>query len=435
LKKFLTYINTKVLVESGGLNSVNLSLKIITGIVISKFVAVFIGAEGMALIGNLRNFLSAAQTAAIAGFYNGVVKLLNECKSNVKELSRTLSSVFYFGFFTSMLLSFGCYYNAENINDFIFSYQYNYAYVIETLALVLPFYALNMFIFSIMNGFSKYKILLIINILGQVLGLLITILLIWQDNIDGALIAVVIVPALSLLISVVGILSRKNFMSLIKITKVDFSVVKVLQPYMLIALVTTIAMPLTLIFIRNYIINEIGIKEAGYWQAMNRISYYYLLFVNSIMTLYVLPRLTELDTKQAFRKEIFGFYRNVVPVFGLVLVLIYLGRSLLVPILLSEEFEPVETLFGFQIMGDFLKVIATVITYQFLAKKMFYHFIILEVFLFIILYISSVYFIDIFGLEGAVIGHFLSYLMYFGMVLLLFSSSLFGILPEDTIND
>ena len=164
MRKFFNYINNEVLVKAANLNATNISIKIISGILISKFIAIYIGPQGMALIGNLRNFLSAIQSLSIAGVYKGLVKSISLFKTNATELSKTLSSVFYFGFFTTLLLAFSCYYNAEFINDLIFSDGYNYTYIIEILAIVLPFYSLNMFAFSIMNGFSKYKILLLINI-------------------------------------------------------------------------------------------------------------------------------------------------------------------------------------------------------------------------------------------------------------------------------
>ncbi|OZV69021.1 O-antigen translocase [Winogradskyella aurantia] len=435
MKKFFQYINNEVLIKAANLNTANLSVKLITGIVISKCIAVFIGPEGMALIGNLRNFLSAVQSLAIAGLYNGLVKFIGKYKNDSQALINTLSTSFYFGFFTSLLLAFLCYYNAELINNLIFADNYKYTYVIETLAIVLPFYALNMFAFSIMNGFSKYKILLIINIIGQTLGLLVTVLLIWQENIDGALVAIVITPALNLLITIVGILYRKNLMSSIRITNINFSVLQNLSSYMVTALVSTIAIPIVLIIIRNYIISEIGIKEAGYWEAINRVSDYYLMFINSLISLYILPRFSEINTKREFRKEVFSFYKTIMPIFAVLLLIIYLSRSVLVNLLFTEEFRPVENLFGYQILGDFMRVLSMVIAYQFLAKKMFAHFIIIEVFLFVIIYVSSIYFIDMFGLIGAVMGHCLSYSMHFAIILLIFGSSLFGVISDEDIDD
>ncbi|BAO76633.1 O-antigen translocase [Winogradskyella sp. PG-2] len=435
MKKFFNYINNEVLVKAASLNTANISVKIIAGILISKFIAVHIGPQGMALIGNLRNFVSSVQSVAISGLYKGVVKYISQCKANVDELTKTLSTVFYFGFFSSLFLAFLCYYNAEFINDFIFSTNYNYAYIIETLALVLPFYALNMFAFSIMNGFAKYKILLIINITGQILGLLVTLLLIWQENIDGALIAVVITPALNLLITLVGIVFRQNLMSSLKITDISISILNKLSPYMIMALVSAIALPIVMIIIRNYLISEIGIKEAGYWTAMTRVSDYYLMFINSLMVLYILPRFAEINSRKEFRKEVFNFYKTVMPVFAIILIIIYLSRSILINILFTEDFRPVEDLFGYQILGDFMRVLSMVIAYQFLAKKMFAHFIILEVFLLLIMYFSSIYLIDVFGLKGAVMGHCLSYVMHFGIIVLIFGSSLFGVLGGEGMDD
>ena len=424
-----------MLIKAGNLNNTNISLKIISGILITKFIAIYIGPQGMALIGNLRDFFNAIQSLSIVGLYKGLVKFISKFKEDAEALSKILSSVFYFGFFTTLLLAFFCYYNADAINNFIFSKSYNYTYVIEVLALVLPFYALNMFAFAIMNGFSKYKILLLINILGQVLGLLVTLLLIRQENIDGALIAVVITPALNLLITIVGIAFRKSLMSSIKITNFSLSIVNKLSPYMIMALVSSIAMPIVMIIIRNYLIDEIGIKSAGYWTAMTRVSDYYLMFINSLIALYILPRFSEITSRKAFRKEVFSFYKTIMPAFIALLIIIYFSRSFLINILFTEDFRPVETLFGYQILGDIMRVSSMVIAYQFFAKKMFAHFIILEVFLFVMIYFSSIYLIDAFGLIGAVMGHFLSHLMYFGIVLLIFGTSLFGVINEDGIDE
>jgi len=190
-----------------------------------------------------------------------------------------------------------------------------------------------------------------------------------------------------------------------------------------------------MIIIRNYLIDEVGIKSAGYWTAMTRVSDYYLMFINSLMALYILPRFSEINSKTAFRKEVFSFYKTIMPVFLVLLLIIYLSRSLLVNLLFTEDFKPVEDLFGYQILGDIARVLSMVIAYQFLAKKMFAHFLILEVFLFVVMFFSSIYLIDEFGLKGAVMGHCLSYFMYFGIILLLFSSSLFGVITEEGLDN
>ncbi|MBA6152781.1 O-antigen translocase [Gelidibacter maritimus] len=428
--KFNNYINEHVLFKVANLNTATIITKIIAGILTSKAIAVFIGVEGMALIGNLRNFLNAIQSFSILGIYNGLVKSISEVKNEAFKLSQTLSTAYYLGFFSTILIAFLSYYNAESINNFLFAAHYNYAYIIKIMALALPFYALNMFSFAIMNGFSKYKILLIINIIGQILGLSITLILIYQYNIDGAMIAAVIAPSLIFLITFIGFVNQRSLVASLKISNVNLGVLKRFAPFATMALVTAIAIPMVSIIIRNYIIDEVGIKEAGHWEAMQRISDYYLMFINSLLTLYILPRFSEIESKADFRREVFSFYKSAMPLFGIGLIVIYFLRSLLVPLMFSEAFEPTEDLFLWQLLGDFIKVLSIVIAYQFIAKKMFTHFIIIEVFLVIIMYLSSVYLIDIFGVKGAVMGHFVSYLMHYGIILLIFGSSLFGVIAN-----
>ena len=433
MKKLIDYINNKVLVKIASLQTASVLTRIIAGILTSKAIAVFIGAEGLALIGNLRNFVGSFQTVATLGFYKGAVKYISEFKEDTVKLSKTLSTVYYMGFIATIIISFFCYFRAEWINDIIFPTYNNYAYVIRIFAIVLPFYALNMFSFSIMNGFSKYKILIIINIIGQILSVSIALLLIYQNKIDGALISVVIAESLIFLITLVGIINRKSLISQIKVSQVSYSIFKKLSPYSLMALFSAVFLPIIAIAIRSYIIENIGYKDAGFWEAMTRISNYYLMFVSSLIGLYLLPRFSEINTTREFKKEVISFYKTIIPLLLAGLVVIYLLRHIIVLIIFSEEFEPVEDLFLFQLLGDFVKMLSIIIAYQFLAKKMFWHYILTEAFLVIILYVTSVYFIDLLdNVEGAVIAHFVSYIMYYGILLLIFGSSLFGVESESS---
>lgn len=427
LKKLIDYINKNVLVNVASLQIVSVITRIIAGLLTSKAIAVYIGAEGMALIGNFQNFVSSLQNISIFGSYKGTVKYISKFKEDVEALSKTISTVFYTGFVTTILVSVICYFNAEAIKDIIFPSYNNYTLAIKVFAIVLPFYALNMFSFSIMNGFSKYKILIIINIIGQILSVSVALLLIYQERLKGALISVAIAESLIFLITLVGITNRRSLVPLIKAYNYSLSFIKKLLPYSTMALFSAIILPLVTIAIRTYIIENIGYKDAGYWEAMLRISKYYLMFVTSLMTLYILPRFSEIKTKTEFKKEVFAFYKTVMPILAIGLFLVYLLKPVIVLAIFSEEFEPVKDLFLWQILGDFIKVHSMVIAFQFIAKKMFWHYIITEALLIILIYYSSIYFINNFeGVKGAVFAHFVSYLVYYIIILCIFWSSLFG---------
>ncbi|WP_298534992.1 O-antigen translocase [uncultured Algibacter sp.] len=432
MKELIDYINNKVLVKIASLQIASVLTRIVGGLLTSKAIAIFIGAEGLALVGNLRNFVGSFQAIATLGFYKGVVKYISEVKENALELSKLLSTVYYAAFVSTVVVCFFCYFKAEWINDLIFPTYNDYAYVIRIFAIVLPFYALNIFSFSIMNGFSKYKILIIINIIGQVLSVSIALLLIYQNKIDGALISVVIAESLIFLITLVGIINRRSLVSSIRVNNINSDYLKKMAPYSVMAFFTAVLLPLVAIAIRSYIIDHIGYKDAGFWEGMTRISKYYLMLVSSLIALYLLPRFSEINDVKAFKKEVFSFYKTILPILVIGLLLIYLMRKYIVLVVFSEEFSPVEDLFQWQLLGDFVKILSIVIAYQFLAKKMFWHYILTEAFLVITLYTTSIYFINLYdGIEGAVIAHFVSYTMYFGILLLIFGSSLFGLESEE----
>ena len=416
------------------LNNANVLTRIISGILTSKAIAVFIGAEGLALIGNLRNFFASTQSLATLGVYNGVVKYISKFKNDSLELSKTISTTFYLGYFMTCFLAFVLYLNAESVNLFIFP-SYNYTYVIKILALALPFYSLNMFCFSILNGFSKYKIMLLINILGQILGLLVTLILIWQNTLDGALISVVVSPSLIFLITLVAIVNQRSLFSVIIARNIDYKILKKLVPYAIMAIVTAIALPIVFIVIRNYIGATIGLKEAGYWEAMSRVSTYYLMFINSLLALYILPKFAKIHDIDEFVKEVKEVYKVIVPIMVAGMIIIYLAKTLIIKGVFSDEFLPTEGLFLWQLIGDFIKVLCVILTYQFLARKMFWHFIIIEVFFLIQMYLLSILCIDKFGIEGVTIAHCISYAVQFCILLLIFSNSQFRLVFENDLNN
>ena len=193
---------------------------------------------------------------------------------------------------------------------------------------------------------------------------------------------------------------------------------------------SSIILPLVYVAIRLHIIDSISYKDAGFWEAMTRISKYYLLIITSVMAYYILPKFKGIKTLQEFKKQVFNYYKRAIPILILVLGIIYLLRHLIVNIIFTYEFQDVTDLFFWQLVGDFFKVISMVVVLQFIAKNMFWHYIVLEAFLCFILYTTSIYFIDIFGLQGVVMAHLTSYLMYFGLILLIFNSSVFGVVNE-----
>lgn len=396
------------------------------GFLTSKAIAVFIGAEGLALIGNLRNFLTTVESFSTLGFTNGIVKYVAEYKEDKTKLNEAVGTVLTTLLITALVISLIIYFNAETIDVWIFGSQESYVFIIKLLALMLPFYGMNLVLLAIINGLSRYKAFVKINIYSQVFGLLVTLLLIWKHQLNGALIAAVAIPGLLFFVTLFSFFDIRQFLKPVKLSGIKQKVLKNFSHYSVMALFSAAVMPLVFVFIRNYLIDHVSMKDAGFWEAIRRISNYYLMFVNSLLALYILPRFSEITNAFDFRKEIGHFYKTVLPAFGTALVVIYFLRSYIVTILFTNEFQPVEDLFMWQLLGDFLRVIASVIAYQMIAKKMVSYYIGIELFSLITLYLASIYFIDIYGAKGAVIAHFVNFALHLIVIATVFKKLLFS---------
>jgi len=86
-----------------------------------------------------------------------------------------------------------------------------------------------------------------------------------------------------------------------------------------------------------------------------------------------------------------------------------------------------QSLFLWQLLGDFFKVMALVLGYQLLAKKMLWHYLVIEMLSIAFLYFSSLFLIEEYGYMGASIAHFFNCILLFCVLLLVFKKALFDI--------
>ncbi|WP_394760360.1 O-antigen translocase [Flavobacterium sp.] len=407
------------------LNSISVLLKIGIGLITSKVLAIFIGPTGMALVGNLRNFITSVESVSTLGFQNGIVKYVAENNGDKEEFKKIFSTLFFSLVAITIVIGSILFFFAPYWNQLIFGNNLDYSYVFRVLAIVLPLYTASLYLVSIINGLGKFKTVIYINSIGNCIGLFITLLFIWKWFLLGALLSIIITPSLLFFVTVYYILKDISIINSIRLDLFDFKIIKNLSHYFLMAMVSGILGPIVFLAIRNQVIQNIGLNEAGFWEAMTRISTYYLLFINTLLTVYYYPKLVLADSKRETKKVFWSFYKNVLPLFAIGLIVIYLFRNLMIKILFTEDFEPVSNLFLWQLIGDFFKAASWILGLQFFAKKMTKAFIITEVLSLAILYISSFCFISIFKTEGVVIAHAVTYFLYLLVLGIYFRKSLF----------
>ncbi|SFD63232.1 O-antigen translocase [Flavobacterium phragmitis] len=407
------------------LNSLSVALKIGIGLITSKILAVFVGPSGMALVGNLRNFLTSLENISTLGFQNGIVKYVAENEKSKQEFQKIITTVFITLLVTALFLSGILFFNAGYWNTRIFGSNTEYLLVFKALSLVLPFYVMSIFFIAVINGLGKFQKVIGINIIGNTIGLLVSIFLILQFKTVGALLATIVAPALLFFVTFYLIQKEIKIFQIIKLPFFDFQVLKNLSSYSLMALVSSVFGPIVFLAIRNHIIQDLGIEQAGYWETITRVSTYYMLFVSTILTVYFLPKLAKASTLSETKTVFWQYYKVILPLFVLALTVLYFSRYFVVEVIFTKEFLPVTNLFFWQLLGDVFKVCSLILGYQFFAKKLTTAFIITELFSLLLLYFLSLFCIKVFQIEGVVIAYAFQNLIYFIVLSIYFRKSLF----------
>lgn len=422
--KFLKDIIGAAWFKISSLNSFAILLRIGFGLVISKVLAIYVGPAGMALVGNLRNFQTSLESFATLGFQNGIIKYTAQLKEDNKQFKKLISTVSITIALFILLFGIGLFIFREPISFYLFSSENNYEIIIKAIIFSLPFYGFSLFFTSLINGLEKYKKVVYISIIGNIIGFFFSLFLVLNFNVKGALFAMVLAPTTNFFIASFFVFKEIKLFQFIRLKFFDKRILKNLSSYSAMALFSAITGPMIYIFLRNHLIDTAGINTAGFWESMSRISSYYMLFVSSLMSMYFLPQLAvsnEEETKLIFR----NYFKTIVPVFLLGIVLIYFCRNLIISLLFTEEFQPVSSLFFWQLLGDFFKVCSWILALHFLAKRQTFAYFVTEILSYSMLIIFGYFAINYFEAIGAVLAHAVTYVFYLIILSINFRKYLF----------
>lgn len=399
------------------LNAGVIGVRLVISLFIQRMLAEIVGEAGIAKIGSLRNLQEMLSSFASVGIFSGVVKYVAEYRDDKEQLQKLFSTTFVFTVLGSVVVFLFLFIFAPQLSTTIFD-SADYVYLIKLLAVVVPFISMYRIFNGVVNGLSRYKRLASIDLFSYVISAALTVVLLLTHNLDGALIAIAITPALQL--GVLLFIFLKVLREYVQFSKLSFKIpmAKGLLAFSLMSFFSTVLLNYVEIDIRVMIQNRITLDDAGIWTAMTNISKNYMVFSSAIFTLYVLPKFAGIHNKTDFKAELLNIYKTLLPLFGAGMLLIYFLRDYVIQII-YPDFHAMAPLFKWQLLGDFVRLAALVLGYQFLAKKMVRNFIFSEILSLALFYGLSYYLAGIYGVEGVVIAHFLRYIIYFVVVFFL----------------
>lgn len=404
-------------------NSIVVFGRLIASFIVSKVSAIYLGPSGYAIVGNLKNLLQGVLGISSTGFQSGVIKYVTDNRTSKKELKVVVASITFLGVIISLVVGLLLFLFSKQLSIYVLKDQ-SFEYVLNWLALFLPLISLSFLTVYIVNGLQRFKLYTAIVTISNILNALATFVLIYCFRLDGALLASVTVPALSFLFGFVFKDVRTLYSGVFNWYKhVSLVFVKSISTYLFMAVYSSILISLSYLLIRNKIIAHMDDYNAGLWEAMNKISSFYMMFFSSLFTLYLLPQLTQNKSVNGYFKLMGHYFKYLIPFMVIVFCVLYMFRMLVIKVVLTDEFESIKQFFSLQFIGDFIKVIAFSLAYQFHAKKMVIFYLISDFILYVSFYVLSVNFIGQFNLFGVYYAYIVSVILYLLSVLLFVLSS------------
>ena len=406
------------LIKTSVLSAISTIIKVIAGFVSIKVVAVYVGPSGLALMGQMQNFISMMSSVASAGVNSGVVKYTAEHYEDEQIKQKIWSSALKISLVLIIPMAIGIIFLADFISMQLLNTA-EYSSIFMVFAITVIFFVLNGLLTSILNGQKEIKKLTILNIVGSLFGLAVTILLVTQYELYGALIAGIVSQSIVFFITLAFVLKSSWFKLSMFLGSMDKEYRNKLLKYSLMTITYIITSSLSQIYIRHYLGANIGWDEAGYWQAIWRISETYLMLITTTLTIYYLPKLSSIQDKVELRKELLYGYKIIMPIVIVMALGIYIFRDFIISILFSEAFSPMAQLFFYQLIGDVIKIAAWLLGFIMVAKAMTRLSIFSEIFFACSFVGFVVLFVNIYGLIGVTIAFMVNYLIY--MIFLYFS--------------
>lgn len=381
-------------------SAISSAVKIIISLLIGKIIAIKSGASGMAIYGQLLNFVAIAVVLSGGAINEGITKYVSEFnvyKDNSlnKLLSTAIKILIYCSIFFGILIII-----FSKTLTLVILHEIEYRSIFILFGITLFFYGFNNFLLSVLNGFKEYKKFSIINIFLNLTTLLITIVLIYFYGLYGALLGIVLNQSVIFIFTLFFLRNEKWLKINSFSNSFDNRIFKLLLQFGLLAVLTTAITPIVSIVIRNFIIERESLAAAGYFEFVTRISSAGLLFFTVTVSTYYLPRISELFDKTEILKEVKDTYKIILPITFSILSVVYIFRFFIIKTLASDDFLKAANLFIFILLGVFFRLIAQVSGFVLLAKSRIKTLLSLEIVFNILYLVSSYFLLNLYGLIG-----------------------------------
>ena len=404
----MNFIKTSI--YSAASTTISLLVKLIT----NKVIALYLGTNGMFLMGQLKDFLKIGNTLGTMGIETGTVKYTSELNNKEKDFKDLVGTSFKIHLYSSLIiigliLIFYNYLTLSISKEMSEINNYSFKYL---LCFSIISFSIQTFIMSVLNGLKKIKIFILINIIATIISGGVLIFLVINYFTVGAYYALILSPIITLITALIICLFLKPFKLNFLNSVLKIKYFKNLSKFSLMAIMAPICLVGATFTVRYYIYDEFDSNHAGSWEAMWRISAIYLLFLTTTFKFYLVPTFTNLENN-SLKKEVFKIWKTILPIIVIITLGVYIAKDLIIDILFTSEFNLINSLILFHLLGDIIKINCWVLGNILVAKTKTNHFILFQVEWSIVFVVLSIILANVYGFVGLSIAYFSTYIIHF----------------------
>jgi antigen flippase len=320
-----------------------------------KVTSIYLGAPGLAMVGQLNNFIGLLQGGVGNAIQTGVVKLTAESENDTERQRCIWGTGLRMALVFTSVVAIAVAAAAAPLSVWLFETD-AYWPVIVLAGPCLVLGNLGVIYAAILNGLKRIRDLAKVTIFTTISGSAIFIPLAYHYGIWGGLIGTSLSTASMFIVAwiilkkarVVGRLNLRGFW--------DEPVMREISHFYPMLLAHSAVSPFALILVRNILSDGLSMDAVGFWQAAWRISDLYTQVLTTALSLYLMSHLASIKSDDSFARELRGATYKMVLLTATAAAGIYVLRDVVIAVVFTREFIPVRDLFAWQLTGDVLKM-------------------------------------------------------------------------------
>ena len=387
---------------------------ILISIVRSKFIALFIGPTGMGIASLFNTTLNVVDAVTNLGLNRSAVKDISYAKENYEasKVARTIHVLKRLVWFTAVIGTVLMMITSPWLSEIAFeSKEYTISFIWLSAALLFKQFTHSNL--AILQGLQKLGNLAKANLVGNTVGLLITVPLYYFFRIDAIVPAIIIASLISFAITLYY--TNKTKVEKVALTnKEAFSEGKEMINLGVTLSVSSVITLLAAYVIQIYISNEGGVDAVGFYNAGMVILNTYVGLVFNAMSTDYFPRLSAVSNAiEKVRNIVFEQAFIAVLLILPIIVIFVAFAPFIITLLYSQEFSPTVQFVSWGILGMLFKAVSFSLGYIIIAKGDSKVFIKTAIGFNITLVVMNIIGYTYWGLEGLGISYFIYFLIHF----------------------